>query len=82
MRVSTPCGRSTVIGCHSERAKRVEESQVVPMEKSRLGRFEIPRLRARFACATLGMTLVLSGCDRGVKLVQDRMSRGSRTTID
>ena len=30
----------------------------------------------------LGMTMLVSGCDRGIKLVQDRMTRGSRTTID
>ena len=88
MRVSTPCRRDAVISCHSERAKRVEESQVVPGDKSRSGRFEIPRLRMRFARASLGMTWLLvmavatTGCDRGIKLVQDRMSRGSRTTID
>jgi hypothetical protein len=32
--------------------------------------------------AALGMTVLLTGCDRGIKLVQDRVARGSRSTID
>ena len=44
----------------------------------------IPRLRARGACASLGMTVLLvsSGCDRGIDLVRDRFARRSRATID
>ena len=45
-----------------------------------IGMIAIPRLRA-FGAA-LGMTMLLYGCDRGIKIVQDRMTRGSRTTID
>ena len=84
MRAGTACRRDTVSVCHSERRREAPESR----NRSRLGRgagpsfgrMAIPRLRA-FGAA-LGMTLLVTGCDRGIRLVQDRMTRGSRTTID
>ena len=90
MRDSTPCGRDAV--SRSERSAREARAQSRnrhhPEREARLsiGTTAIPRLR-RFA-PWLGMTGLLvmvvatTGCDRGIKLVQDRMSRGSRTTID